>query len=88
MLILWVQIKYNELIVQLNGHFSDVQENYGVGFLNSKCDLPEQEKFTWNFSCMRGWPCIVHTFYAPGDFLFGMKYLWTLKNKDGIGIRI
>lgn len=59
-----------------------------MGFLNSKYDLPVEEKFTWNFFCMGGWPSVYHMCYAPSDFLFGMKCLWTLKNKVGIRIRI
>lgn len=85
---LGVQIKQNELTVELNVHFSDVQENLYGGFLNSKYDLPVQEKLMQNFFCMGGWPSVHHTSYAASDFLFGMKCLWTLKNKVGIGIRI
>lgn len=76
------------LIVKLGVHFSDVQENLLMGFLSVKYNLPVHEKLMFNFFCIEGCPSIYHTCLVPSDFLFGMKCLWALKNKIGIGIRI
>lgn len=59
-----------------------------MGSFSAKYDLPVHEKFMVSFFCIGGCPSIYCTCLVPSDFFFGMKCVWTLKNKIGIGIRI
>lgn len=58
-----------------------------MGFLSAKRDLPVHQKFIFNFFCIGVHP--IHLYVLGSTCLFfGTKCLWTLKNKNGIALKI